>query len=327
MTTAASSCACTSSELSIEQRGGMPPAAAIAAPASALPARCHSVRAAEACAACAPLVTSSMSGGMPVEREMSPCSGSLLVAIESSACAASRCATVGNRRAVVFSRESSVALGGTQLHSPQQTRSAPIRGKTRRHLEALGGTRRHSVAFGGTHLRVRVEATLGARIESSGEPHDERRHHACLGEGHLVGLITRRESRDRAEHTHGAAWRLHHRDARGASIDHQLGDGLAVIGVLVREREQSARREVERRLCATCACMCSTRRSDERPERAVRWRGGARSVCKRQPSRGASRDCNQVQSSAIKVQSKCNRVQSKCNQVQSSAIKCNQAHR
>jgi hypothetical protein len=65
-------CACTSSDESIEHRGCIPPAAAIASPAVELPARCQSVRAAAACVAKLPFERSSMRGGMPFERVMRP---------------------------------------------------------------------------------------------------------------------------------------------------------------------------------------------------------------------------------------------------------------
>jgi hypothetical protein len=61
-----------SSDESIEHRGCIPPAAAIASPAVELPARCQSVRAAAACIAKLPFEKSSMRGGMPFERVMRP---------------------------------------------------------------------------------------------------------------------------------------------------------------------------------------------------------------------------------------------------------------
>ena len=59
-------CAFSLSEASMLQSGCMPPAAAIAAPLSVLPARCQSKRAAAVWFSCVPFVTSSISGGMPV---------------------------------------------------------------------------------------------------------------------------------------------------------------------------------------------------------------------------------------------------------------------
>ena len=65
-------CACMSSDESIEHRGCIPLAAAIASPSVELPARCLSVRAAAACVAKLPFERSSMRRGRPFERVMRP---------------------------------------------------------------------------------------------------------------------------------------------------------------------------------------------------------------------------------------------------------------
>ena len=93
MPMAASSCASTLSEVSIAQSGCIAPASTMVIPLSLLLARCHSVRTAAPCVARLLEFTRSIRGGIPCDRTMRPCSGSLFVARSSSAFAASRCAS------------------------------------------------------------------------------------------------------------------------------------------------------------------------------------------------------------------------------------------